>query len=144
LSQPGNSLRCALQTPFHQVDRKLRSQSAERHSLAFSGPVAAGDLRRFNDATVGRRQTTPIGSFAITAGKFRLPPQRRHGPCKPGIHALNSRPHGCSPFINKLSATTCQGALMEINSKRNSAPEIATQPFAGVGPALIWINAPGR
>jgi hypothetical protein len=46
--------------------------------MAFSGPVATGGLRRFNDAAVARRQTTPIGSFAIAASKFRSP-QRRHG-----------------------------------------------------------------
>jgi hypothetical protein len=79
------------------VDRKPRSQLAERRGMAFSGPVAAGDLRRFDDAAIARRQAAAIGSFAITTGKFRRPPQRRHGLCKPGKDIPDSRAHGCSP-----------------------------------------------
>ena len=88
----------ASQTRFsQQIDRKWRSQLTERRGMAFSGPVAAGDLRRFDDAAVARRQAAPIRSFAISASKFRRPPQRRHGPCKPGKDILDSRAHGCSP-----------------------------------------------
>jgi hypothetical protein len=82
---------------FYQANRKPRSQLAERRGKPFSGPVAAGDLRRFDDAAVARRQTAPLGSLAITASKFRPPPQRRHRPCKPGKNVMNSRTHGCSP-----------------------------------------------
>jgi hypothetical protein len=64
--------------------------------VAFSGPVAASDLRRFDDAPIARRLTAPIGSLAISTSKFRRLPQRRHGLCKPGKYIVD-RPHGCSP-----------------------------------------------
>jgi hypothetical protein len=112
--------------------------------MAFSGPVAASDLRRLDDAAVARRQTTPIGSFAIATSKFRPPPQRHHGPWQ----AWQRRPEWPSAwlfsFATDLSATTSPGVLININSARNPAHENATQPFAGGGRPLMWINAPRR
>ena len=48
------------------------------------------------------------------------------------------------PDKQDLSATRRPGVLIKINSKRNPAPEIAMQSFAGGRRPLIWINAPGR
>src|SRR5271156_5740112 len=58
----------------YQLDCTPRSQLAKRRGMVFSSPIAAGDLRRFDDAALARRQTAPIGSLAISTSKFRRPP----------------------------------------------------------------------
>ena len=89
-------------TRFYELKRKPNSALGERRGTAFFDPVAAGDLRRSDDAAVARRQTTPVRSLAIATGKFRRPPQRHHGPCEPGKDVPDSCLHGYSPYVSKI------------------------------------------
>src|ERR1700726_4339590 len=84
-------------TALHRCEAwRSRSPLAERHGATSYVPIAAGHLRRSDDAAVARRLTAPIRSLAISARKDRPPLQGRHRPCKPGKDALDSRTHGFS------------------------------------------------